>query len=164
MKRRHLLPLFLLLLLAAVICAASLTVWAEEGPAITLLGDQELEWLCGVPFHDPGWEAVGPDGADRTADVTVSGEVTAWRVGDYALCYTLADGEETLAEAKRTVHIVPQTLPETVQPPAGTICLTFDDGPCEYTEEALEKMILWALDEGYTFASLDPSFPEIHQQ
>lgn len=138
MKKRELFPL--LLLLAAVLCAASMTVWAGEGPAITLLGDQELEWLCGVPFHDPGWTAVGPNGSDRTADVTVSGEVTAWRVGDYELCYTLADGEETPAEAKRTVHIVPQTLPDTVQPPAGTICLTFDDGPCPYTEQVLETL------------------------
>ena len=27
---------------------------------------------------------------------------------------------------------------------------------------ALDEMICWALDEGYTFAALDETFPEIH--
>ncbi len=111
-----------------------------SGARIELLGGEELEWLCGVPFRDPGWLAQDAQGADRSDEVTVSGELKAWRVGEYELCYRLFDGETITAEARRLVRIVPQVLPETVQPPAGTICLSFDDGPCEYTERVLETL------------------------
>ena len=110
----------------------------EPLPRIALLGGEELDWLCGVPFTDPGFAAFGPAGDDRSAEVTAEGAVTAWRVGDYALRYRLSEGDEILAEAERLVHVVPQTLPEIAEPPAGTICLTFDDGPSEYTERLLD--------------------------
>ena len=110
----------------------------EPLPRIKLREGAELEWFCGVPFTDPGFEAFGPEGEDRSPDVTVEGAVTAWRVGDYTLCYRLVEDGETLAEAERHVRVVPQTLPETVEPPKGTICLTFDDGPGEYTAQLLD--------------------------
>lgn len=134
---KRLTALLLLLLLMLPLSAAA---HAEDGAHITLSGEAELTWVCGEPWHDPGYDAADADGRDLSARVVTEGEVVPWRPGDYELHYELRDGDETLAEAARLVHVEAQTLPETVQPPKGTICLTFDDGPCEYTEEVLEVL------------------------
>lgn len=129
-----------LLLLLALLLPLSAAAFAGEPARIELAGGEELNWVCGVPWKDPGFAAFDADGKDRSADVVTEGAVIPWRPGDYTLRYALMDGEEALAEAERLVHVEAQTLPETVQPPKGTICLTFDDGPCAYTEEALEVL------------------------
>lgn len=131
----------LCLALVILLSCAPAAAWAEETPAnaprIELLGEAELDWLCGVPYEDPGFAAYGPDGEDRSAEVTVEGLPIVWRANDYTIQYRLPaeDGDVT---AERVVHVIPQELPETIQPPSGTICLTFDDGPCENTERCLE--------------------------
>lgn len=109
----------------------------EPRNCIVLAGGEELEWPCGVPFDEPGWTVWGEGGPKPEAAVTVEGGVREWRTGDYRLSYrTTLDGRELTAE--RLVRVVPQRLPEAVEPAAGTIYLTFDDGPCEYTGEVLE--------------------------
>ena len=137
MKRSKLLFLLLLLVLLLSSTAAA---HAEGGARIALSGAADLTWTCGEPWHDPGFAAFDVNGKDRRRDVAIEGAVIPWRPGDYELRYVLTEGDVPLAETARRVHVEAQTLPETVQPPKGTICLTFDDGPCEYTEEALEVL------------------------
>ena len=127
--------LFLLILLPL-----SAAAHAGGGAHIALSGGADLTWACGEPWHDPGYDAADANGEDLSARVVTEGEVVPWRPDDYELHYVLLDGEGILAEATRLVHVEAQTLPETVQPPKGTICLTFDDGPCEYTGEVLEVL------------------------
>lgn len=105
---------------------------------LELLGTAELDWPCGVPFEDPGFIARGADGEDRTEAVTVEGAPVPWRVGDYTITYLYSENDGDIAAARRVVHVKAQELPDMVQPPPGTICLTFDDGPCEYTQCCLE--------------------------
>lgn len=130
----------LLLIPAAAFADTSGAYTAASGAHVDLKGAAELAWTCGVPWHDPGMKAFDEDGTDRTADVVTEGEVIPWRPGDYELRYVLTDNGAALAEAVRLVHVQAQELPDTVKPPKGTICLTFDDGPCENTEEALEVL------------------------
>ena len=127
--------LFLLMLLPL-----SAAAHAEVSAHIALSGGAEMTWVCGEPWHDPGYDAADANGEDLSDRVVTEGEVVPWRPDDYELHYVLLDGEGILAEATRLVHVEAQTLPETVQPPKGTICLTFDDGPCEYTGEVLEVL------------------------
>ena len=101
------------------------------------MGGEEIDAVCGRPFADPGFAAYGINGEDAADLVTVTGSVTCWRVGDYELTYTLADGEDELCSVTRTVHVVPAELPETV-PTEKVIYLTFDDGPCDFTPEVLD--------------------------
>ena len=128
------------LLLLVMLLPLSAAAHAGGGAHIALSGGAELTWACGEPWHDPGYDAVDADGEDLSARVVTEGKVVPWRPDDYELHYVLRDEDEILAEATRLVHVEAQTLPETVQPPKGTICLTFDDGPCEYTGEVLEVL------------------------
>ena len=109
-------------------------------PRNAIVLEEEIDWPCGVPWADPGWTAFGPEGEDRSDAVQVTGRIRAWRRGDQVLRYTLSDKNGVLASAVRTVHVLPQQLPEAVEPAAGTIYLTFDDGPCKNTDAVLEVL------------------------
>ncbi len=105
---------------------------------IRLSDGEEIDWPCGTPWTDPGWTAFGRDGEDCSEAVEVSGRIREWRAGEQTLTYTLSDETGEIASAERTVHVIPQGLPEPVEPAPGTIYLTFDDGPGPYTDEVLE--------------------------
>lgn len=139
----------LLLSCSLLLCAPPASAEADPPPhpveqipspfrRLELIGAGELDWPCGVPFEDPGFIARSDDGEDRSAAVTVEGAPIPWRVGDYTITYLYSESDGSIAAARRIVHVKSQALPETVAPPAGTICLTFDDGPCENTERCLE--------------------------
>jgi len=117
--------------------------------SLTLVGGTEMEWLCGIPFQEPGFLARGKNGEDRSERVTVSGKPCCWQTGTYVLdyCFTDDDGEQICAQ--RVVQVIPQSLPETVAPEEKVIYLTFDDGPCENTRQVLE--ILEKYDAKATF-------------
>ncbi len=128
-------------LLAALFIARFPAAFALKSECrICTRGPSALIWPCGLPFEDPGYRVYGPDGSERGGLVRSEGEVCTWRVGDYTRRYVLMDGERELSSAVLTVHVVPQNLPEIAAPPKGTICLTFDDGPCENTAEVLEVL------------------------
>lgn len=122
-----------LLLAAVLLCLFAPGAAAAGDTRLALLGPEPLRWPCGVPFEEPGFQVWGRDGILEGAKPEVEGEVTVWRAGEYKLRYRYGD-----AEAERTVLVVPQELPEVVQPPKGTICLSFDDGPCADTAEVLD--------------------------
>lgn len=107
-------------------------------PCILLEGGDAVKAVCGRPFADPGFTAFNAEGEDMTESVTVEGEVLCWKVGEYELTYTLMQDEELIAEAKRTVRIVPNELPDTKPAEEKVIYLTFDDGPCKDTPELLD--------------------------
>ena len=106
--------------------------------ALELMGGGELDWVCGVPFDDPGWTVRDDGGEVCAAPVHVHGAVKPWLVGDYELLYTLTRADGRTFSARRTVHVRPAAeLPETVARKK-TIYLTFDDGPYIFTEEVLD--------------------------
>ena len=105
---------------------------------IQLAGGEELEWICGVPWEEPGWTAYGREGEDLSGAVKVTGVFRPWRTGEQMLTYTLSDKEGEIASAVRRITVTARGLPEPKEPAPGTIYLTFDDGPCENTDQVLE--------------------------
>ena len=127
----------------ATLSQASATPAPTASPAVNtvvLKGEENLTWVCGVPFEEPGYMALGSDGDDRSDQVQVTGEVVFWQPGDYELEYAFQNEAGETVRAVRRIHQVPAPLPETATSEEKVIYLTFDDGPCEYTQQVLELL------------------------
>ncbi len=112
---------------------------AKPRSELRLTGGDILDWVCGVPFEDPGCVALDAGGGDMTDTVTTEGEVVCWKLGDYQLSYEFTDKSGKQLSARRIVHVRPAELPETVVRDK-VIYLTFDDGPCGFTRDALDTL------------------------
>ena len=96
-------------------------------PVLTLEGNEPMTVYIGDQFSDPGATAV--DNCDDAVTVDASGMVDASTPGSYTLTYTSKDSSGNEASLTRLVNVTSLS---------GTIYLTFDDGPGEYTNELLD--------------------------
>ena len=119
-----------------------------EPPAVTLLGEARIILPYGAAYEEPGYTATDNVDGDLTDRVVVSGEVIPDQPGDYVLRYSVEDEGLNRGEAVRTVTVAPKS--------AGTVYLTFDDGPSKYTEQLLEildrydvKVTFFVVNYGY---------------
>lgn len=108
-------------------------------PLITLIGGESITVEADFTFTDPGYYATDYH-HKNLSDVTVTGEVIPYMVGTYELTYSATDDQGRRSTAVRRVEVVPVEMPEIVMPPEKTVYLTFDDGPCGYTEELLDVL------------------------
>lgn len=155
--------LCLALLLAAALIPGQGRAEAGEPPrsVILLEGGEELEWVCGVPFTDPGYTAWGADGEEMTQKVRVSGQVKTWLPGEYTLRYRFQERNGAQVTAERLVRVVPAPpLPETV-PAEKTLYLTFDDGPSEYTADVLEILAKYEIKATFFVVTSSSHFAEM---
>lgn len=109
-------------------------------PIITLIGGETLTVEANFTFEEPGYFADDCLGKNLTGEVRVSGEVTPYLVGSYEITYSVTDDEGRSTTVVRHVEVVPVEMPEIVMPPEKTVYLTFDDGPCGYTEKLLDVL------------------------
>ncbi len=109
-------------------------------PIITLIDGDDVNVTADFTFSDPGFFAVDWQRNSLTDRVTVTGEVVPYLTGTYELRYSVQDDDGRSTTVVRRVHIVPAEMPEIVMPPEKTVYLTFDDGPCGYTEELLDVL------------------------
>ena len=107
-----------------------------EAPVITLKGDNPMYLNIGVSYKEPGFTAIDNCDEDITDLVTVSGTVNT-TAGTYKVTYTVIDSSGNKAEVTRTVYVRSAVLYNNGTAGAGTIYLTFDDGPAEGTTNAI---------------------------
>lgn len=107
-----------------------------EAPVITLKGDNPMYLNIGVSYKEPGFTAIDNCDEDITDLVTVSGTVNT-TAGTYKVTYTVIDSSGNKAEVTRTVYVRSAILYNNGTAGAGTIYLTFDDGPAEGTTNAI---------------------------
>ena len=141
-KRTDIIFLLSAVLIFTVFCLFTAVAFAEEvaSPAgMYLAGSDSMLWPCGLPFEEPGYLVLDADGDDVSDYVEITGEVCPWKVGDYVLSYRFRDVDGQEYEKSRTVKVVANPAPETVKR-ENTIYLTFDDGPCQYTEQVLDAL------------------------
>ena len=112
----------------------------SETPSITLVGEEYMEIYAGDSFTDPGCIAIDGLGNDLTAHVLHEGSVNTMRAGEYFLCYSLMGANGEGVSVTRVVNVLPQPVPEVVEPEGRTIYLTFDDGPGPYTGRLLDLL------------------------
>lgn len=103
-------------------------------PVISLKGRQSSSRLVGGSFSDPGFTATDECDGDITANVVVEGGVNTEAAGTYTITYRVSDSSGNVTEVHRTVKVI--------APPSGNrvIYLTFDDGPCAYTQRLLDVL------------------------
>lgn len=119
------------------------------GPMLRLYEGETLVLPATFYFTDPGCYATDREGHDITDRVKVKGKVIPYIPGEYSLSYSVTDSEGLTTTATRLVLVEAVPLPETVEPADKTVYLTFDDGPCDYTEKLLD--ILKKYDVKVTF-------------
>ena len=110
----------------------------HTSPVLTLLGGDTVTVISGEGYVEPGWTAQDNWDGDLSDQVKVEGHVDKYLAGSYQLTYTTQDRSGNQKQAVRTVIVEPQDQPATVAPEGNVIYLTFDDGPCAYTDWLLQ--------------------------
>lgn len=110
-------------------------------PVLTLLGEEQSKVLLGDTYVDEGVTATDDVDGDISSLVTVSGAVDTATIGTYVLTYTAVDSSNNTSTISRTVEVALfQTEEQIANPPGKVVYLTFDDGPCKYTEQLLNLL------------------------
>lgn len=105
-------------------------------PVLTLNGNQSISLYIGDGYSEAGFTASDDCDGDITANVVVEGSVNVQQAGTYTMIYKVTDSSGNTAEARRVVT-VKKKIPATGEK---VIYLTFDDGPCSYTEKLLDVL------------------------
>ena len=97
-------------------------------PVVVLNGSESIRIPLGEDYADPGAEAYAVGG---DPDLLTEGKVDSSVEGVYMLHYTACNQRDNCTTVKRKVTVIK---------PAGTVYLTFDDGPGEYTGRLLDVL------------------------
>lgn len=97
-------------------------------PVIDILGGEKLTIAVNSDFVDPGVDAYDIGGE---MELKTEGSVDSKTVGEYEIKYIATDDSGNSTEKSRRVRVIQ---------PAGTIYLTFDDGPSEHTGRLLDVL------------------------
>ncbi|MBQ7201820.1 polysaccharide deacetylase family protein [Candidatus Saccharibacteria bacterium] len=99
----------------------------EEAPLIEIIGSPTINVRVDSEYKDEG--ATATDSCDNV-EVVAANMVDTSKVGSYKVTYLSVDNNQNKSEKTRTVNVIPKYH--------GTIYLTFDDGPGNYTNQLLD--------------------------
>lgn len=102
----------------------------KENPVITLNGGNYAYAFLNESFNDPGFNATDNCSGDITSKVDVVGNVDLSKSGTYDLKYSVLDDAGNKNEVVRKVVVSERGR-------AGTVYLTFDDGPQSGTTDVI---------------------------
>ena len=120
-------------------------------PVLTLLGDTTIILGYGTLFTEPGYTATDNADGDISDRVQVTGEVDPKTPGEYRLVYSVEDSRHNRTEVVRSITVERKH--------AGTVYLTFDDGPSKYTRDLLD--ILAKYDVKVTFFVVNYGYNDV---
>ena len=103
-------------------------------PTITLMGEKLTILEYGEVYTEEGYTATDDIEGDITDEVEVS--TIDYTPGTNIITYTAKDSSGNIATAERHIFVKSEHSRESV--PTKSVFLTFDDGPCKYTEEILD--------------------------
>ena len=113
-------------------------------PEISLNGNETVYVTVGNKYNDQGAKAIDNCDEDLSSSIKVEGSVDTNNVGTYTITYSVADlsGNTSSKERKVNVQKAAQKLSSSLGcGSAGTIYLTFDDGPNDnYTPTILNVL------------------------
>lgn len=100
-------------------------------PEITLKGSDNIKLYESSDYEEPGFIAVDNYDGDITKNVIVQNDIKE-EIGDYKITYKVEDSSGNKTMVTRNVKILDK------EKIAGTIYLTFDDGPSNNTSKILD--------------------------
>lgn len=101
----------------------------KTAPIITLKGDKTETVYTSSTWSDSGFTASDNCDEDITKNVTTSGSVDTSKNGTYKITYYVKDSSGNEAKEERVVNVISKPNYASSGWGAGTIFLTFDDGP-----------------------------------
>ncbi len=128
-----------------------------NAPVITLNGDAQQTIIVGGTWTS-GCTAVDDVDGDVTARVTQTGDVDVNTPGTYTVTYTVSDAAGNTATATQTITVVQLTNDENQAVNGKVIYLTFDDGPCEYTDQLLATLAKYNVHATFFTTSQFPKY------
>lgn len=128
----------------------------STAPAIELAGGAEFHMGLGRPYSEPGFTALDDKDGDVTAKVQAEGTVDHRTIGTYTMTYTVTDESGNVSVVTRNVIVEPATPPEEIAPEGKVIYLTFDDGPCYYTDQLLAVLEKYGVKATFFVVGNDP--------
>lgn len=118
-------------------------------PELTINGNEYYEMFVGEEYVEMGYTAIDEYDGDITSKVVVDNMVDNQVAGEYMVLYTIEDAAHNKVSKMRIVNVKEKPIEQASK----TIYLTFDDGPCPYTEKLLD--ILDKYDVKATFFVVD---------
>lgn len=109
-----------------------------EAPNITLNGTDYSYVYLNQEYIDKGVNVSDNCDIDITKKLKVTNNVNTKETGEYDVIYTVADSNNNISTLTRKV-IVYKDISE-VEKNGKIVYLTFDDGPCAYTEDILKVL------------------------
>ena len=128
-----------------------------NAPVITLNGDAQQTIIVGGTWTS-GCTAVDDVDGDVTSKVTQTGDVDVNTPGTYTVTYTVSDTAGNTATATQTITVVQLTNDENQAVNGKVIYLTFDDGPCEYTDQLLATLAKYNVHATFFTTSQFPDY------
>ena len=109
----------------------NVTIIDDIAPVITLNGEATMQLTPNAKYEEKGAKAQDEKDGDLTANIKTEGTVDTAKEGTYTITYKVSDNSGNEATAKRTIIVKQNVTPVQAQSGgvAGTIYLTFDDGP-----------------------------------
>ena len=109
-----------------------------EKPTISIKGSSKEYLYINQEYKEKGYYASDNCDGDITSDVKVSTNLDNKKEGAYKITYTVTDSSGNIEEAEREVIVYNDTIKANKN--GKIVYLTFDDGPCAYTEDILNVL------------------------
>ena len=116
----------------------------KTAPELTLKNGESITHILGNKFNEPGYTAIDNCDEDLSSKVKIEGSVDINTIGTYTLTYTVSDTAGNISKKERKVNVqkaYTKVSSNLSCGTAGTIYLTFDDGPNDsYTPKILDVL------------------------
>ncbi len=134
-------------------------VTEEPAPLVNMLGNKVVYIYLGGTYYESGAVATDGCGNPIEAEVTSESNLDVNKLGTYTVNYTVTyNGKE--GRASRKVEVFDKSnLP--VAPTGKIVYLTFDDGPCAYTQELLDLLDKYDVKATFFVTNQFPSYQHI---
>ena len=116
----------------------TLKISDNEAPTITLKGAEKTYVFLDQTYNEKGYTAIDNCDGDVSSFVKINNNVNTSKPGNYKIDYSVQDtmGNKTTVSREIIVYDDISKIPKNGK----VVYLTFDDGPCIYTEDIIKTL------------------------